>query len=126
MKFFQKLSRSSPPSNISAEMFLDASESRPTTAAPPEYSKILENETHVTSNRQLGHRYPDLEELERRIEELAQELEKAKTHHTCSKCNEQFVENHKPVSRQSPPSRPAPSKEQISFFACKTLFKSYS
>ena len=64
------------------------------------------------------HTTPDLAELERRIEQLAQDLEKAYAHQTCDKCREQLAEK----SSNSPPlprlNRPSPVKDRVSFYAC--------
>jgi hypothetical protein len=60
---------------------------------------------------------PDLAELERRIEQLAQELERAQSHQTCQKCGSPMGDET--LESLLPPSnRPTPSKEKISFYTC--------
>ena len=60
------------------------------------------------------HMPPDLDSLERQIEQLARDLDKI-SHQTCFKCgnsSEDHFQSHPPIMR------PDPSLEHISFFAC--------
>jgi len=60
---------------------------------------------------------PDLADLERRIEQLAQELEQAQSNQTCQKCGLSPMVDEWSLP---PSNRPTPSKEKISFYTCNT------
>lgn len=82
--------------------------------SPPKYRKTAKkSEKDVATATQSD--IPDLADLERRIEQLAQELERAHVHRTCNKCGTAMTEE--PDSIILPPSnRPTPSQKKISVY----------
>jgi len=74
-----------------------------------------------------GRNHPrDLEYLERRIEELAHELQKAQAEQLCPNCQTHMdkvsghCEREESTARSYPTNRHSPPKDQISFFACNS------
>jgi len=74
-----------------------------------------------------GQHHPrDLEYLERRIEELAHELQKAQAEQLCPNCQRHMDEvtghcaREESTTRSYPMNRQSPPKDQISFFVCKS------
>jgi hypothetical protein len=102
-----------PPENYPASDF----KTTPELCLPPEYSKG-KNDKRNASNISHQERPPDLEELERRIEQLAQDLEKAYAHQKCAKCNTPIIEDPPRISSPIPTNRPSPLKDRVSFYAC--------
>src|SRR5579859_5700972 len=114
-KFFQKLSRTASPKRSSSEKTeVDRQ------AAPPSYSnkEVKRGRKEEEKGEDQG---PDLKELEKRIEELAKELEKvSQMAHTARNNSFSRSTSLKSPSALSAASRPCPSQDEISFFACKT------
>jgi hypothetical protein len=74
----------------------------------------LKNPEQRQRHLEEEHIPPDLDSLERQIEQLARDLDKI-SHQDCIKCgtsSEDHFQSH------SPAIRPDPSLERISFFAC--------
>jgi hypothetical protein len=116
-KFFQKLSRSPPP-NTSAPDFTTASLKAADNSPPPICSIKKTADKRNAINGAQRDAPPDLEELERRIEQLAQDLEKAYAHQKCTKCDAEIIEKRPPTPPPATRNRPSPLKDRVSFYAC--------
>ena len=86
-------------------------------SSPPKYRKTAKkSEKDAATATQSD--IPNLADLERRIEQLAQELERAHVHRTCDKCGTAMTEEE-PDSIILPRSnRPTPSQKKISVYTC--------
>ena len=89
-----------------------------------QHAGIAEN----SSRAQAENSAPTLEELERRIEQLAADLQQIKSSQTCPAGQTQLSREPStpsvPVSPPNSPNRPSPPDDRISFYACTCfLFK---
>jgi uncharacterized small protein (DUF1192 family) len=84
--------------------------------SPPKYSK-KDKKSEKKNLKASEKEMPDLAELERRIEQLAQELERAQSHQNCRECGSPMAAETSD-SFLPPLNRPTPSKEKISFYTC--------
>lgn len=109
--FFHRLSRVEPP--VLAPFYISLTQDM-----PPTYHEGMAGVNSAADNSR------NLDHLERRIEELAQELQKAQADRTCPQCAAQVPDKSIDhcAKRGSIPSywsnRPSPPKDRISFFAC--------
>jgi hypothetical protein len=105
--FFEKLSQTSSPTRPYEKTSTGSH-------SPPEY--LTEEAQGTLDGGSVEEESPDLKELERRIEQLARDLEKVS--HMAEGMRRSPSGSFQKSSTFSVSCRPNPPKDQISFFAC--------